>query len=65
MLNQQYPPGILTTLCMILHNIDYLICGPFVKEQKDLTLLWRGSRNQEVIDMQATLSKGEKVLYVE
>lgn len=43
---------------------DYLITGPFVQEEKDLTLLWRGSRNQEVIDMQKTLEHGKKILYV-
>lgn len=39
----------------ILYNLDYLIDGPFVLEKKDLSLRWRGSSNQRVIDMQATL----------
>lgn len=38
-------------LRMLLEKIDYLIAGPFVEEEKDLTLQWRGSRNQEVINM--------------
>ena len=29
--------------------IDYLIDGPYIQEQKDLTLSWRGSRNQRII----------------
>ena len=33
---------------------DYLVCGPYIEEEKDLTLLWRGSRNQQIIDLQAT-----------
>lgn len=41
----------------ILYNLDYLIDGPFVLEKKDLSLRWRGSSNQRVIDMQATLQQ--------
>ena len=35
----------------ILANIDYLIEGPFKLEERDITLKWRGSRNQRIIDM--------------
>lgn len=35
----------------ILKNIDYLIEGPFILEERDITLKWRGSRNQRVINM--------------
>jgi anaerobic ribonucleoside-triphosphate reductase activating protein len=37
-----------TDLDFILNNIDYLIDGPFLKEEKDLSLWLRGSRNQNV-----------------
>lgn len=33
----------------ILNNIDVLVAGPFIEEEKDLSLKWCGSRNQEVI----------------
>lgn len=33
----------------ILNNIDVLIDGPFIEEEKDLGLKWCGSRNQQVI----------------
>lgn len=49
----------------ILANIDYLIAGPFIEEQKDLTLLWRGSRNQEVLDMKASINWNEMIKYVQ
>lgn len=39
----------------ILANIDILVDGKYVKEQKDLMLAYRGSRNQRLIDVQATL----------
>ena len=35
----------------ILNNIDYLIDGPFKIEERDITLKWRGSRNQHIRDM--------------
>ncbi len=30
---------------------DILVDGPFIQEEKDLTLLFRGSRNQRLIDL--------------
>lgn len=38
-----------------LKNIDYLIDGRFIEEEKDLTLKLRGSRNQRIINIQETL----------
>lgn len=46
----------------ILENIDVLVDGPFILEEKDLSLLYRGSRNQRVIDTQKSLEKGEIIL---
>ena len=43
---------------------DYLITGPFIQEEKDLTLLWRGSCNQEVIDINKIREAGKKILYL-
>ncbi len=39
----------------ILHNIDVLIDGPYIEEERDLTLRFRGSRNQRVIDLPNTI----------
>lgn len=47
----------------ILGNIDVLVAGPFIQEEKDLTLKWCGSRNQQVIDMNKTREQGHVVLY--
>ncbi len=38
----------------LLDELDVLVDGPFVLETRDLTLRFRGSRNQRVIDMAAT-----------
>ena len=35
----------------ILELTDYLIDGPYIDEEKDITLLMRGSRNQRIIDL--------------
>ena len=33
----------------ILQNINYIIDGPFIKDQRDITLAMRGSKNQRII----------------
>lgn len=47
----------------LLEQLDVLVDGPFIAEQKDLSLRFRGSRNQRLIDMKKTLSTGEIVLW--
>lgn len=37
----------------LLKLIDVLVDGPFIAEQKDITLKFKGSKNQRVIDMKA------------
>lgn len=39
----------------ILNNIDVLVDGPFIEEKKNLSLRFRGSENQRIIDMKKTL----------
>lgn len=43
--------------------LDVLVDGPFVEEKKDLTLRFRGSSNQRLIDVPASLKRGEVVLW--
>lgn len=35
----------------ILKNTDILIDGPYIEEERDITLPMRGSRNQRIIDL--------------
>lgn len=46
-----------------LSYLDVLVDGPFVQEKKNLMLRFRGSENQRLIDVPATLAKGEIVLW--
>ena len=47
----------------LLHSIDVLVDGRFVQEQKSLSLLYRGSSNQRLIDVPKTLAAGEITLW--
>ncbi len=47
----------------LLKNIDILIDGPFRLEERTLEVAFRGSRNQRIIDVQASL-EAERVVEV-
>lgn len=47
----------------IIELVDVFVDGRYKKELRDITLKWRGSSNQKVIDMQKTLKQNEKILY--
>ena len=46
----------------ILDSIDILVDGRFVEELKKITLRFRGSENQRIIDMKQTRKQGRVVL---
>ena len=46
----------------LISCIDVLVDGPFISEERDLRLKFRGSRNQRVIDMKQTLKANEVIL---
>lgn len=45
----------------LLEQLDVLVDGPFVLEQKDLSLRFRGSANQRILDVAASLEQGQPV----
>lgn len=47
----------------LLEMTDILIDGPYVKELRDLTLQFRGSSNQRVIDLNETRKTGKIVIW--
>ena len=46
----------------MLSLLDVLVDGRFVEAEKDISLRFRGSRNQRLIDLKASRAAGELVL---
>lgn len=42
-----------------LQYVDVLVDGPYIEEQRDITLKFRGSANQRLIDVKETLKHGK------
>ena len=47
----------------LVSYLDVLVDGPFILEKKDLMLRFRGSSNQRLIDVKASLKSGTTVLW--
>ena len=47
----------------LLALLDVLVDGRFVQAEHDISLRFRGSRNQRLIDLNRTRAAGEIVLY--
>lgn len=47
----------------IISNVDVLVDGEYIDEQRDITLKWRGSSNQRVISVVDSLAQEKIVLY--
>ena len=43
-------------------QLDVLVDGKFVNERKDYRLVFKGSRNQRIIDVQKSLQSGSVIL---
>ena len=49
----------------MLSYIDVLVDGPFQKDLYNISLAFRGSENQRVIDLKQSLKQKEVILYME
>lgn len=47
----------------MLSMLDVLVDGRFVESLKDITLIFRGSSNQRLIDVKKSLAEGSVVLW--
>lgn len=46
-------------------NCDVIVDGPFMKDLKDITLRWRGSSNQRIIDVKKSIQNDyQLVMYI-
>lgn len=45
----------------LLEQVDVLVDGPFLLAERTLSLPWRGSRNQRLLDVPASLAAGQPV----
>lgn len=48
---------------IISNYVDVLVDGEYIDKQKDLSLKWRGSKNQRVIDINQTCTQNKIILY--
>ena len=51
-----------TAVEALLSEVDVLVDGDYREEERDLTLMFRGSRNQRIIDMKASRKQKRLVL---
>lgn len=49
-------------LDQLLHTVDYIVDGKFIQALRDLSLTYRGSSNQRIIDVKQTRIKKEIIL---
>ena len=54
-----------TDRALIVCQCDVLVDGRFIDEQKDLSLRWRGSKNQRVVDIKKSLKSRDAIIYCE
>lgn len=47
----------------IIGCLDVVVDGRYIEAERDVTLPWRGSANQRVIDVKKTMQLGQIVLY--
>jgi anaerobic ribonucleoside-triphosphate reductase activating protein len=47
----------------LLKHVDCIVDGPFIMAERSLDLLYKGSRNQRIIDVQKSLNEGKAVLW--
>lgn len=47
----------------IISKCDVLVDGRYIDEQRDISLHWRGSSNQRVIDLKESINQNKVILY--
>ncbi len=47
----------------LMRYVDVIVDGPFIEDLKDVTLCWKGSSNQRVIDVKESLDSDEVIIH--
>ena len=48
----------------MMKYVDVVVDGEFILEERDVKLLWKGSKNQRVIDVKRTLAQPDPLIPV-
>lgn len=62
-IEESYIDGLYEVRKQIISNCDVMVDGQYIDSQRDITLPYRGSSNQRLINVQQSLQKGEIVLW--
>ena len=62
-IEESYIDGLYEERKLIISQCDVLVDGKYIDSQRDITLPYRGSKNQRLIDIQKSLQKGEIILW--
>ena len=62
-IEESYNDGVMEKRKQIISLCDVVVDGEYIDGQKDLTLAYRGSKNQHVIDVKQSLAQNKMVLY--
>lgn len=62
-IEESYNDAVMEKRMQIITLCDVVVDGEYIDEQKDLTLSWRGSKNQHVIDVRQSLAQNKMILY--
>ena len=64
-IEESYIDGLYEKRKQIISQCTVMIDGRYVDSQRDVSLKWRGSKNQNCIDIQQSLQQNKMVLYCE
>ena len=62
-IEESYNDGLMEKRKQIITLCNVIVDEEYIDEQRDITLKWRGSSNQRVIDVQKSLAQNKIVLY--
>lgn len=62
-IEESYMDGLYEVRKQIISNCDVIVDGQYIESKRDISLPYRGSYNQRLIDIQQSLQKGEIILW--